>query len=198
MKIGLSGTHGVGKTTLAIKLLHVFRNANMQLVSGIARDTAVNMGISSSREIIKLNEKAILRLQNSIIFNMLQKQHGLDSFISDRTIIDALAYTYYYINVLQLGSANSVNAVEKMVQFYLQIVHKYYDVIVYCPIPHERNIVDDGFRFIDEQSQEIVADIITSLLHKQKTSVIWLSPNRHEWLDMIVKECSYFGDVNRA
>ena len=39
---------------------------------------------------------------------------------------------------------------------------KTYDLIVYCPIPKQNELLDDGFRLTEEEYQGEISDIRTS------------------------------------
>ena len=91
MKIGISGTHGAGKTTLAKKLADYF---NMPYIPEKARESAEKLGIENMDEAIRDKD-----LMSTFQWDVLRRQLNAEArafFVSDRTVVDNLAY--YVIN----------------------------------------------------------------------------------------------------
>lgn len=179
MKIAISGSHGVGKTTLAKKLAE---ELGMPLISGVAREEAKRMGFVTTKGIkkMKLLDRSIYQLR--VFFRQIQEEEKhYKGFISDRSVFDAVAYSMYY------------NVDHKVISMLLHDALSHserYDLILLCPPPQSSPPADDGFRLTDKASQDKVAQLLYDLLRKAKCPVYELGLNRDEWfnraMDIIV------------
>lgn len=99
-------------------------------------------------------------------------------FVSDRSILDCVAYCYLY----------------GMPDYYVETLRKEalkhseeYAVIVYCPIP-EVPVEDDGFRLVDKASQQFIDGAIRALLKNAECPVLRLGTDRDKWLWQVLDE----------
>lgn len=168
IKIAISGTHGVGKTTLAKRLAE---SLYVPLLSEVARDVAVSTGIEHTEQISKGSMLTRIMFQGAIfgLQGLKEKMHG--GFVSDRSILDCIAYCYLYglpehfISTLREAA----------------LIHSgSYDLIIYCPIPNAYT-QDDGFRLTDRASQQEVDSYIKELLLDVNCPVLWLEYKRDDW-----------------
>ena len=148
MKIGLCGTMSVGKTTLvnALQELDYFKEYNFRT--------------ERSKELmaqgIPLNTDSTLKGQTVFLAERCgELMH--DNIITDRTIIDVLAFTQ---------AAKSVDQVEYDLfeQYAIQFL-KDYDHIFYIS-PQGLDIEDNGVRETDEHFRDVIDFSIITLLKR--------------------------------
>lgn len=111
--------------------------------------------------------------QLSVFFKQIQEEDRYPEFISDRSIFDVIAYSKYY---------ELPNKVIKMLKEEAVEQSKEYDLIIYCPIPEVKEVVADGFRFTDKESQVEIDRILQELLKEAKCEVFRLGKYRETWL----------------
>lgn len=159
MRIAISGAHGVGKSTLAVLL-----STELQLprIDEVARKVAVEMEISP-RQIRKTDMATRRRFQAEILKRQLLEEfrYQATGFVSDRSVLDVIAYTIWY----KIPDAKELqkNAVE--------YAKRNYDVIFYIP-PSYMQLEDDGFRFIDQKSQEEIDKLLCGMFKKLPNMMI--------------------------
>ena len=171
IKIAISGTHGVGKTTLAKRLAE---SLYVPLLSEVARDVAVSTGIEHTEQISEGSYLAKLMFQGAIFgLQGLKEKMYPGGFVSDRSILDCIAYCYLYglpehfISTLREAA----------------LIHSGgYDLIIYCPIPG-CHVQDDGFRLTDKISQQKVDSYIQELIQDARCPVLRLGGERDTWFE---------------
>lgn len=144
MKLGISGSHSTGKSTLAKKLAK-------ELSLPIVTESARSFEIHKVSSIEKYSE-----IQIKILQKQIQEELKYDKFVTDRTVIDNLAY---WMSICSNSASDSDN------EYYICTVLNHlsnYDKFIYVPI--NLPVVDDGFRFISKPFQENIDDIIRTLL----------------------------------
>ena len=148
MKIGLCGTMSVGKTTLvkALKKLPEFKKYNF----ATERSKYLNdLGIP-------LNTDSTLKGQTIFLAERCAELMR-DNVITDRTIIDVMAFTQ---------NAKSIARQDKEIfEDYAKEFLREYDYIFYIS-PDGLSIEDNGVRETDEYYRDIIDFSITSLIRK--------------------------------
>ncbi len=178
MRIAISGSHGVGKTTLTNRLA---QELCLPIISEVARTVARDFGFSSTKQIVQAKQVRKFMFQMGVFYNqMIEEKKYSQGFVSDRSIFDSVAYSIYYGLLAPIIKDKKKQAAEHS---------KSYDMIIYCPIP-EIGIEEDGFRLSDKKSQLAVDRHIISLLDLAQCKVIRLSRNRDNWTEEVLQHFS--------
>ena len=149
MKIGITGSHGVGKTTLAKVASTRLR---LPLIPEIVRKVTEE-GFAVLTEDSETNVNSQLAMFG---YQMVEEQR-LDSFISDRILLD------YYIYTRELVEQSLPYVfLESMKQLTYDYCAYEYDFIFYIPI--EFSLDGDGFRAVDIEQQKKMDDRISLAL----------------------------------
>jgi hypothetical protein len=71
---------------------------------------------------------------------------------------------------------------------------KEYEVVVYCPIPKQNELINDGFRLTVDNSQDEIDFIMRNSLNAMKfgdtlscTNLIYLGEDRDKWVDEVME-----------
>lgn len=174
MKIGLTGTVSVGKTTLSKTLskLPEFKNYNLSIErSKYLRDLGIPLNTNST-------------LKGQIIF-LAERCSELikENLLTDRTIIDVLAFT-------SLAQSISQPEMHKFENLAKELISEY-DYIIYIP-PQGVEIENNLIRETDAKYRESVDESILYFLNVYKhriNNIIILPPNltNNERVDFIIK-----------
>lgn len=156
MKIGICGTHCAGKTTLVNALKNEFGYEKFRYICEIAAT-------------IPRIERETLAVQAKILSAQIAaEQLAKPDFISDRTVLDNLAYTFYYAYVIE-NDLRAYTAAFNEVEKYFTT--KPYDIIFF--IDEYFPLVDNGIRnHVDEEFQ----DTIFNILKDWCSSKLWSVP----------------------
>jgi nicotinamide riboside kinase len=133
LRIAITGTHGVGKTTLAQALSE---KLGLPLISEQARLVAEEMGIKTCEELLR-NPKLAREFQERVLEEQIKAQLAHpQGFVSDRCTLDCIAYWNLY-----LGDGFDAGR-----YFYKARLHAFrgLDAVVYVPPDVLSN--SDGFR----------------------------------------------------
>jgi nicotinamide riboside kinase len=154
VRIGITGSHGVGKTTLAQALSSAL---NLPLIQEQARVVAKELGINSLDEI--KNDKFRFREYQCLVpaYQIDTERLNPAGFVSDRTTIDCAAYW------LKWHAHNWPSKLNNNYYNICMVNVKYYDLIVYVPAESSWP-ADDGFRDTDRSCQVEVDFYIRCLL----------------------------------
>ena len=172
MKIGLCGTMSVGKTTLvnALKETEQFKKYNF----ATERSKYLNdLGIP-------LNTDSTLKGQTVFLAERCAELMN-DHIITDRTIIDVMAFTMYAI---------SINHQDKEIfENYAKEFIREYDYIFYIS-PHGIPVEDNGVRETDEHYRDLIDFTITTLIKRygyMANKVEKISGSTDERVEQILK-----------
>ncbi|MCL6478776.1 MAG: ATP-binding protein [Peptococcaceae bacterium] len=139
MRIGITGAHGTGKTSLARALS---QKLSLPLIAERARIVAEKLGIKSSEELLR--DKNLAReFQVSVLLAQVGTEDAfLQGFVSDRTVLDCLAYWRLY-GLCEEGEVGRT--------YVNQCLTRAYDILIY--IPPEITADGDGFRLAGLQRE---------------------------------------------
>lgn len=169
-RIAIAGTHGVGKTSLAHALIDSLPDLRVTLNSQIAR-TLIKKGYPLGREATPESyiQYVISQLQAE------QLSEKCDLFISDRTLLDPLAYAI--VNRDFSGSNVPESIIELLKSIWLLELQQY-DLYVFVPI--EFDMRSDGVRPEGERYRRKVEDQILVLLNKYGVNYLTVSGTLNE------------------
>ena len=178
-RIAISGTHGVGKTTLAKQLSEILR---LPLLTETAREV-IQQYVSDCSYMVCHPDKA--EIQAKILNKQIEKEATHKAFVSDRSVLDVLAYSCLY----RIFDSPTLHELAKKI---LLTYSKNYDLIIFCPIPDDDyEIPDDGFRLTDKDSQMDIDNYLKCLLATKPTDVLYLPPDRSVWLQTTLDYINY-------
>lgn len=140
------GAHSTGKTTI----LNQFKGSDKEIITEVVRNLA--------KKGLKINKEGDEKGQKKIFNEYLKLFNEKNNFVSDRGLIDVVAYTVY------LARAGKVS--EKFADKQLKDLHKFimnnHDII-YFFFPIEFDMVEDGVRDNDEEFRRAIEEIILSI-----------------------------------
>ena len=182
MKIAFTGSHGTGKTTLLNDVKPILASRGLSYVTEVARRIIqrgypLNMDANVDSYIHYINDQ--LNAETTMV--------DCSIFISDRTLLDPLAYALvnnelprpyipeYFIEMMQ-----NVWLLEK----------DRYDLYVYFPVEFSMQI--DNVRPQDEIYRWAVGDKIAALLGEHKISHIVMSGSPSERVDSLLQVINNF------
>jgi nicotinamide riboside kinase len=171
MRIAISGSHGVGKTTLVDAM---GEQLDLPKINEVVRMVAKNMGFGHCEDIRNSDQDVIRLFQQKVFYTQLIAESS-SGFLSDRSIFDIVAYMELY--------GLPVSMIEEYTEFAIRRSNNY-DMIIYCPIPKGAGAVDDGFRLTDGQKEYDA--ILKKLLFQAQCRVIKLPKDRDTWLPRVM------------
>lgn len=148
MRIALTGTHSIGKTTLLNKLLYKFPLTPISEITREAnREHGFKLNIAHNNEFKSdILQKYLINKHISLLDE--GKNFETEIFIEDRCIIDALAYTFLFYKKNQI-SRSTLDYCAKGYDY----INKY-DLIIYLPLNSDiHKVVQDGYRDTNKQYQ---------------------------------------------
>ncbi|AXH66845.1 thymidylate kinase [Streptomyces phage StarPlatinum] len=188
IKIGMTGAQGTGKTSMAQAMAQSPAFKDFVLVPSTARQIK-DYGYPINREATELSQilVPVLRMVDEWE-TMTSPQNTLykQGIISDRTLIDSLAYTYYQNEYVWENGALIENVTRRLTEMHMQSYH----FVLYFPVYWEAE--EDGVRDADESYRNRIDDyVIQSLemLNVPYLTVPDVSPEeRVEWFIGEVQE----------
>lgn len=145
MKIAITGSHGTGKTTLAQALAE---ELDMHLIPEAAREIMEKWQV----EPWNLDDPTKTAFQEEVLDIQIKREQQAESFISDRTVFDSLAYSKMLASYEQLSE--------------LAVAHvavSPYDLVIRLPIVFE---IDNDGRSTDIEYQQLIDHNIIQELEK--------------------------------
>ncbi len=144
MKIGILGTHGVGKTTIASQFFTycISKGKNARIIHEIVRDCP--FGIHDEQTI----DTVSWIITKQVAAELDAKAKKPDIIICDRTAVDPMMYLYAKVGV----------KLDEYGQNLSDFAHSWletYDILVYVK-PFNTPITPDGFRNTDSSFQKAV------------------------------------------
>lgn len=171
MLIAITGTQGVGKTTLlnALKKSSLFKN--YKFIDEITRDV--------KREGHPINENGNDETQFAIM-NKHIKNSRYKNAIMDRCALDCLVYTSYLVQHNKISYETY-----KSIEFGFRHLIGKYNLIFY--IKPEFELVDDGVRSANKEFRDEIRDIFENMIAVYNIPVIELTGSIRERVDRVEK-----------
>ena len=173
MNIALTGSHGVGKTTLGFELYKYYAKKKVTFFSeGIPRKIiAKGFPLGDLATMDSYVEYIVGQL------SALSQAKQYDLYISDRTLLDP--YAYALANENSNKSLITCRELELLHQVWL-LERKEYDLYLFLPI--QFNMVNDGVRPVGERYRELVSQTILNLLHENNLNYITVTGSPQDML----------------
>lgn len=153
MKIGMIGCQGSGKTTKAFELCYELKKEGLdvQYVLELARKCPFD-----------INKDSVDKTEYWIIGKTLEEEQEItgDIVITDRTLLDNLAYGLYF-------HKDKFESLKPFVKEYM----KTYDLI-FLMEPNDDYLIDDGVRDTNKQFRDDIDKTIIDLINELNVSVI--------------------------
>ena len=189
MKIAFTGSHSTGKTTLLNDLITYFDDdINIKCITEVARKI-IDKGYP-------LNQDANVDSYVHYINDQLNEENihmqGCDLFISDRTLLDPVAYSL--VNRQLPRPYIPEYFIEMMTNVWL-LEQARYDLYVYFPLEFPLEI--DGIRPVDEKYRKDIDEKIHMLLMKYNINYITVSGNEMQRRDYLIKVIKKYMDKYR-
>ncbi len=170
LKVGLTGTHGTGKTSLAHSLVGHLKELgfNAGYIREFVRDCPLPVG--TEKENSAPAQTWILCRQ---LLEELEAANKYDILVCDRTVIDNYAYFLWNLRAGRLAN----ESLQKIAETIFESWAHSYDFIIKLPITVP--LSPDGFRSTDLEWQKEIDKIITEILAAKniKHNVVKIAPN---------------------
>ena len=150
-RIVFTGAQGTGKTTV----LKEFENKGLKVITEVVRQLA-SKGVKINKD---GDEKGQTRIFKE--YKDLLSEISLEGYISDRCMVDVLAYSMY---LAEQGKVTD-EFVQKQKKQLVQFKNEHPD-IAYCYFPIEFDVVEDGVRDTDEEFRAAIDHNIKAVLQE--------------------------------
>lgn len=173
MRIVLTGSHGSGKSTLTKHFPNRLEEVARKLIGEIGHPK-------------DMTQEQLDNFELEIIQRQIAEETRLQDFISDRCVIDVLAYATSF------ATAKTLTSLKDTVDFYLET--NPYDLVFYTPI--EFPLENDGTRFEWELYQQLIDLQIVKYLQRHKIEYIELRGSVEKRLETIHKHIALWNSSN--
>ena len=173
MKIGITGAHSTGKTTLL--------NALRGEASLAGYDYCVEVTRWVKRLGFSINENSSDEVQELVMIKHVYNMFMHDNSVSDRTVLDGLVYSTW-LNRNGKVSNKTLDMVNKV----YDRMEKEYDIIFY--IRPEFEVEDDGVRSIDKRFHQEIVDLFEEVIKRKQIPVVQLTGSVRERVEQVLKE----------
>lgn len=178
-KFIFNGAQGTGKSTILKEL----ESKGYEVVTEVVRNL--------SKKGVKINKDGDEKGQKKIFNEYLNIFNSKDNYVSDRGLIDVVAYTVYLVRHGKIS--------EKFADKQLKELHKFTQSnpdVVYFYFPVEFDIEDDGVRDLDKDFQKEINEIILTLYASLGIRFVTLSGTVEERLDKIKRLENWFEEAS--
>lgn len=172
MRIGITGAHSVGKTTLLNALRSEPFFKDFAICNEVTREVR-ELGFSINED---GGDQTQLMIMQKHIVNIFMN----DNMVTDRIALDCLVYSTY----LNMKNKISNNTLHKVKQMYERIM-PHYDYVFY--IRPEFDIVDDGVRSIDVSFRDGIVDLFEGFISESKLKVYPLTGSVRNRVDILMQ-----------
>ena len=184
IKIGMAGAHGTGKTSMANAMLEMKAFSKSVLVPSTARQIK-EYGYPINREATELSQLLVPLLRMVDEYENEEKASN-EALISDRTLVDSLAYTMYQNDHVWESGALIEFVSRRLTEMHMAS----YDYVLYFPIYWDG--VQDGVRDPDENYRRAIDANVLSILELMNIKYLQvpnISPERRaEWFLRVLQE----------
>lgn len=175
MKISISGTHSIGKTTLIEQLRKEGEFKDWVFIPGPTR-TLKELGFSINNEDSNYDPTQMMCL--AIDIQNLQKQGNI---FQDRSLLDTVIYTMYLMKEKKVSK--EVGRVVK--DIFLSFVNQY-DLFI-IPSKDDVPLVQDGIRNEDHDFRNQIEELMFECLDSEQLNYIVVSGTTEERIQQIKK-----------
>jgi thymidylate kinase len=172
MRYALTGSHGVGKTSIINGL------EDFLIDKGIACLTNSSKARNVKKIGFDINDNASDASELLIASNHISN-FSSDNWFADRCIIDTYAYAYYNLNEKKSITKETFDAIDYMAKTFIGL----YSTIFYIPI--EFKMVEDGIRKNDEEYRKKIDTIIKLNIMHHNSNVITLTGSIDERIEQV-------------
>lgn len=151
MKYLFTGTQSTGKSTI----LNHYKERGLNVVTEVVRNLAKESNIKVNELGDEEGQKLIFNTYKEILSNT-------NNYISDRSLVDVIAYTQYLVCSGSIHPSLLWEQLEDLEEF----VKNNPDAI-FCYFPIEFPVVDDGFRSLDEEFRKKIDENIKNILESK-------------------------------
>lgn len=175
-KFCFTGTQGTGKTTVLTEVKKEF--PELEVITEVVRRLVKEQGI-------KINEEGEVKTQK-LIFDCYSSLINKEGFLSDRCIIDVMAYTTYLARNTKEPLATEFKWVLRDQHRFLSNNKKKIGEIFYFPI--EFPVVADGVRSIDEGFRKEIDSYIKGILQSYEIPFTTVRGTVKQRCDIVLKK----------
>lgn len=171
MKIGITGVHSSGKTTLLNALRSEAQFKNYSFCTEITR-WVKSLGFP-------INEDGTDSTQTLIMMKHIYNLYMFDNFVTDRTAIDGYVYSQWLFNQGKL----SKHVLEDVYKVFHKCVNSYDYILLIRP---EFDIENDGTRSTDIRFRDEIDTLFQMTLDKEKIKYYQVSGSVRERVEQVL------------